>query len=438
MAPAASAESTTWFNTAPITFSGQNADSTGSQYPSTIQVSGQEGPMTDVDLHVNGIDMANINGLYLLLVSPSGETEVVARQTCFTGPVDALFVTFDQQAPSEFISDCNVDGDYRPRDGCGSPCAYPFPAAPAEPHSDNFDNFNNENANGTWRLYAYRECGAGSDCPASGDQIGVGWSLSIDTGPFNLDLPAGSASFGPASPYPSTRTVAGASGVISDINVRLNGVFHNHPDDIDMMLEKAGGPRVMLMSDACGSFNINAYGFLWDDEASSVMADEGAGNVCAVPNTYRPTDHQPGDSLPAPAPQAPYSTSLSAFDGVSPNGDWRLWVADDGSGDEGFYTNQFTLEYTTRPAPDTSPPETTIDKAPPARTTKRRATFEFSSSEAGSSFECKLDARPFKSCTSPKTYRRLKQGRHSFRVRATDPAGNTDPTPAKVVWRVVR
>ena len=32
--------------------------------------------------------------------------------------------------------------------------------------------------------------------------------------------------------------------------------------------------------------------------------------------------------------------------------------------------------------------------------------------------------------------RKMKPGRHSFMVRATNAAGESDPTPAKFTWRV--
>ncbi|MBD0317439.1 MAG: S8 family serine peptidase, partial [Thermoleophilia bacterium] len=86
--------------------------------------------------------------------------------------------------------------------------------------------------------------------------------------------------------------------------------------------------------------------------------------------------------------------------------------------------------------PDTTPPNTTITSGPPSRTTRRRATFRLASSEPRSSFQCKLDARAWRACASPKTYRNLKKGSHTFRARARDAAGNLDPTPAKRSWRI--
>jgi hypothetical protein len=86
---------------------------------------------------------------------------------------------------------------------------------------------------------------------------------------------------------------------------------------------------------------------------------------------------------------------------------------------------------------DTTPPQTRITKGPKRRTDSRRAKFRFTSSEPHSTFECRFDRKPFKRCRSPKKIANLKLGKHKFKVRATDSAGNTDRTPAKRRWRVV-
>jgi hypothetical protein len=86
-------------------------------------------------------------------------------------------------------------------------------------------------------------------------------------------------------------------------------------------------------------------------------------------------------------------------------------------------------------------PQTKITKGPgkKLKTTKARikVTFKFGSDEAGSSFDCKLDKKPFKPCSSPLKYK-VKPGKHTFSVRATDDAGNADATPAKKKFKVIR
>jgi CSLREA domain-containing protein len=87
---------------------------------------------------------------------------------------------------------------------------------------------------------------------------------------------------------------------------------------------------------------------------------------------------------------------------------------------------------------DTTPPDTKITKGPPKKTHKRKVTFKFTSTEGKSTFQCKLDRKPFKACSSPKTYKKLIPGKHVFKVRAIDKAGNVDPTPAKRKFTVLR
>jgi len=102
---------------------------------------------------------------------------------------------------------------------------------------------------------------------------------------------------------------------------------------------------VVLMSDACGSFEAKAFGWEWDDETLNPMPD---GGPCGL-NLYRPTDHEPADVWPVPAPPGPYAGALSAFDLTDPGGDWRLFVLDDSSDKVGFFTNRFQLLMATRP-----------------------------------------------------------------------------------------
>ena len=82
------------------------------------------------------------------------------------------------------------------------------------------------------------------------------------------------------------------------------------------------------------------------------------------------------------------------------------------------------------------PPQTTIEAAPDLTTTATSATFEFTSSEVGSTFECTLDGVTFAGCSSPQTYLGLTVGAHSFAVRAIDASNTPDPTPATFTWTV--
>jgi uncharacterized delta-60 repeat protein len=86
--------------------------------------------------------------------------------------------------------------------------------------------------------------------------------------------------------------------------------------------------------------------------------------------------------------------------------------------------------------PDTTPPETTITSGPSGAISIATPTFSFSSSEVGSTFECRVDVSSFTACSSPYTIPAVAEGAHAFEVRAIDLAGNVDPTPAAASFTV--
>jgi len=83
------------------------------------------------------------------------------------------------------------------------------------------------------------------------------------------------------------------------------------------------------------------------------------------------------------------------------------------------------------------PPPPAITQMPADPTNERTATFGFEDSEAGVTFVCRRDGQPFKPCTSPITYTGLLHGRHTFDVKALDPARNGSAA-ASFAWMVDR
>jgi hypothetical protein len=85
---------------------------------------------------------------------------------------------------------------------------------------------------------------------------------------------------------------------------------------------------------------------------------------------------------------------------------------------------------------DTVRPETILeDPKLVRRSNNKTPSFSFSS-EDGATFECKIDLAAYAPCTSPYTTAALRDGSHTFSVRAKDIAGNYDVTPATYTWTV--
>lgn len=84
---------------------------------------------------------------------------------------------------------------------------------------------------------------------------------------------------------------------------------------------------------------------------------------------------------------------------------------------------------------DAPPPAPSLTSTPADPTTSTSATFEFTNSESGVSFECRLDGSSYGTCSSPASYAGLSDGTHAFDVRAVDAAGNRS-TAASFSWTV--
>jgi hypothetical protein len=156
---------------------------------------------------------------------------------------------------------------------------------------------------------------------------------------------------------------------------------------------------------------------------------------CSFTGVFTPLGDANGFNLESATPDpAPGETrGLGAFTAGSRTNIAAVLEPDadcDGFGDE---TQDGTIDPN---GCDSTPPETTITKRPKKKARKRRATFQFTSSEPNSTFECNLDGKLFR-CASPLTVR-ARRGKRQFRVQATDLAGNVDPTPATHGWKVTK
>lgn len=106
------------------------------------------------------------------------------------------------------------------------------------------------------------------------------------------------------------------------------------------------------------------------------------------------------------------------------------------SDDEGNTAEPTSVKVTVDGVADTTAPNTSIQGGPNGWTKSTSATFRLSSTETGSTFECRVDQKAWAACTSPLTLTGLSQGKHTLKVRAIDAAGNVDASPATRTWKV--
>jgi subtilisin-like proprotein convertase family protein len=140
-----------------------------------------------------------------------------------------------------------------------------------------------------------------------------------------IAVPLAITAEGPASPYPSTIPVGGLrAGKILDVNVTLSGVSHTYPEEIEVILVAPNGrTAVGLMSDVGDDHDVTNVTLTFDDQAASYLPF----GAQVVSGSYKPT-------LPGVAP-GPDTAALGRFNGLNPNGIWRLYVADNNAGDSG-------------------------------------------------------------------------------------------------------
>jgi hypothetical protein len=87
---------------------------------------------------------------------------------------------------------------------------------------------------------------------------------------------------------------------------------------------------------------------------------------------------------------------------------------------------------------EATPPQTTITSAPSGRVPIGELSISFTSTEAGSSFQCSLDGGAYSPCSSPDVIKDPAAGPHTFKVQATNQAGIKETaTPPSASWSSV-
>jgi hypothetical protein len=144
---------------------------------------------------------------------------------------------------------------------------------------------------------------------------------------------------GAADVYPVNISVSSLVGTISKVTVQINGLTAPRPSNFDFLLVGPGSQAFQFMSDAGDSTTaVNNINLTLDDAAASALPN----GTALSGGTFRPSDYNAigeTDPYPAPAPgtfsrpaSAGTATFASVYNGIEPNGNWAIYIVDDGLG----------------------------------------------------------------------------------------------------------
>lgn len=267
------------------------------------------------------------------------------------------------------------------------------------------------------------------ETPASADQ-GSNFTVSLTNlqDPSSADRDTLSYAFdcGDGSGYVQSATASKSCTALDQPNVMVKG----------KVTDKDGGSNEYAKTVTVN--NVAPTGTIQINGGAAVTKD------ATVNLTLSATDPLPGSGVGSMRFRNENTETWSAWE---PYATSRSWLLSDGDGAKTVHVeyrdnagNVSTVaiqdEIQLDSLLDTTAPNTTIASGPSGTLKSTSASFGFSSSEAGSKFQCSLDGAAFTSCASPKSYTNLKNGSHTFKVRAIDQAGNTDATPAVRTWKV--
>jgi hypothetical protein len=164
-----------------------------------------------------------------------------------------------------------------------------------------------------------------------------------------------------------------------------------------------------------------------DDAQTAALGDQGGQiELGGGESTESTPDTPTSTTAQSQSPAAP-DPSIAVPSSLRSTVDQRT-----GSADRGTASPSLQPSATASTAPeDQTPPDTSLSEEYPA---SDAALFSFTANEPAS-FTCSLDGAAYAPCDSPASYSELDPGWHTFAVRATDVAGNVDPSPASVRWR---
>lgn len=165
----------------------------------------------------------------------------------------------------------------------------------------------------------------------------------VFSNPTPINLPDGAPPI-KGSPYGSQIDVSGMSGIVSGLTVTLYNVYHNLPSAMDILLVAPDGSSSIILSDVGSAADIKGITVVLKDDATNFLPDTQIHS-----GTYKPTNLGYGtDTWPAPAPASSGNNTLSVFNGMGPNGVWKLYAVNDIDGGSGTIQGGWSITMTTQ------------------------------------------------------------------------------------------
>lgn len=250
-------------------------------YGSTINVSGETGVISDLNVTLTGYSHTGPPDVDILLIGPNGNGIILMSDTGGT-TVTNLNLTFDDAATNVMTNPGNpiFTGSFKPADVSQEAGGdfFPFPASQRQAYNGGpLSNFNGSNPNGDWKLFVV------DDNNNNGGSISGGWSLDITTMPAGPPAPASCAvpsfaeSVFPTGTNPTNMAIADFN---NDTEADL-AVTNQISNDVSILLGNGSGGfgTQSLVTAGTGPYSVVAGKFNADSNFDLAVANSSSNNV---------------------------------------------------------------------------------------------------------------------------------------------------------------
>ncbi|MEI6653474.1 MAG: S8 family serine peptidase [Verrucomicrobiota bacterium] len=150
-------------------------------------------------------------------------------------------------------------------------------------------------------------------------------TVTTPNGP-SVNLTKTASSTNPASPYPAILPVTGIAGRVHNVRAKLNGLTYGSQQNMHVYLGGPANVNVALFTDAATSGMTNKN-FIFEDNAQVFFSRAGS----TIDGNYRSWDYDyfttgTYTAFTGQPASDEHGFTLGEFNGLDPNGSWRLYV----------------------------------------------------------------------------------------------------------------